>query len=378
MDWFRSNLLYFGIAGAALASASFVRIRFQRPWRPALGAGVLLLVVFGVGALFVVLGTPGCDRTKPDEPPTGPPAVSPATAPERLRLDWDSEATANWPVAGTLAVISRDSYLAPVDARRKYAEMGFTEFISIVDGSMVGYVISQDDTTVIAFRGTDFNEAGDWIVNLGLSAAATAHGSIHAGFYDAYRAMRPQIKAIIDARPTKHLWITGHSLGGALALACAYDLIENEHREVRGLMTFGQPLVVGRDLANHLDARLLHRYARFVNRADIVPRIPPNYASCGSLVWFTNGGIRRSIRTRTPSAAFAASSTAAGAREASEPEPLDEEEFRRLQERLRARNAPSPRRLDGSVAKEAGLKLVDDHSMDLYVAEVRRMLHEPN
>jgi hypothetical protein len=45
-----------------------------------------------------------------------------------------------------------------------------------------------------------------------------------------------------------------------------------------------------------IDDKLLGRYDRFVNRNDMVPRIPPSYRPCGRLVWFTDDGLKRSKR----------------------------------------------------------------------------------
>ena len=53
-------------------------------------------------------------------------------------------------------------------------------------------------------------------------------------------------------------------------------------------------MVARKQLADHLNTLLLGRYAHFVNEADIVPRVPPTFTHCGSLVWFTGGIIKRS------------------------------------------------------------------------------------
>src|SRR5207302_2009697 len=106
--------------------------------------------------------------------------------------------------------------------------------------------------------------------------------------------LKPQVVKILQARKAKHLWITGHSLGGALAVVCAQDLIENEKLELDGIITFGQPMVAKRPLALHLGSTLRGRYAHYVNGNDLVARVPPNFFHFGSLVWFTESGVRRS------------------------------------------------------------------------------------
>ncbi len=176
---------------------------------------------------------------------------------ERLRLAWDADGVADWPAAGALAEISEIAYLPPNEADTNYRELGFTEIMPIVQGSMIGYVISGEDVTVIAFRGTDFGEISDWLANLGTTAMQTSHGSIHRGFYAAYDSMKVQVDSILQARDAKHLWVTGHSLGGALALVCAYDLVETEQRALDGVITFGQPMVASQPFAKYIDTLLV-------------------------------------------------------------------------------------------------------------------------
>lgn len=373
MDWFLSNLYSIGIVGVLLFFGSFVRIWVRKPaWRFfCIGGGLLLSVV--LGAAYIAYAPPGREDTKNEDKKPRPSAPLPVTALNRLRLEWNSEAEADWPVVGTLATISEIAYLPPVDAKKSYGDMGFTEFMPVVAGSMIGYVISVEDATVVAFRGTDFDEASDWIANLGRSATDTLHGQIHTGFYDAYMSMKPQVMALLKGRKSKYLWITGHSLGGALALVCAYDLNESENIEINGLITFGQPMVARKPLAEYLDGLLLGRYARFVNDADIVPRVPPSHAPCGSLVWFTANGIKRSSRKL-----FGAGPDDVPVRDGAEPVPLTEEQFRLLQAKLKAESARANQPLDGRPVFMAGPPLIDDHSMHLYAEKVRELLHESN
>lgn len=91
------------------------------------------------------------------------------------------------------------------------------------------------------------------------------------------------------------LYITGHSLGGALATLTAYHALvyhDNVH-----LYTFGCPRVANRPLAEQIDAKLRHRSHRCVYGWDIVPRIPPffSYHHTQRLVFFN-----RKLRRETP------------------------------------------------------------------------------
>ncbi|MCA9053120.1 MAG: lipase family protein [Planctomycetaceae bacterium] len=211
----------------------------------------------------------------PENPGDAPHLPPTRTHLERLRDPWNSNNRADWPVAETLAELSSTAYLPPVDAVRRFGELGFNQVMPVVQGSMIAYVVSGEDVTVIAFRGTDFAEVSDWIANLNRTPLTVEEGLIHRGFFRSYESMKPQIEQILRSRQSGHLWLTGHSLGGALALSCAYDYAAREHRPIDGLITFGQPMLANPALSKYLNEQYPDRYARFVNRDDVVPRIPP-------------------------------------------------------------------------------------------------------
>lgn len=67
------------------------------------------------------------------------------------------------------------------------------------------------------------------------------------------------------------LWITGHSLGGALAILMAARLYESDI-DVTGVCTFGQPKTGDSKFKHHYDRALGGRTWRVVYRNDPVPR----------------------------------------------------------------------------------------------------------
>lgn len=75
--------------------------------------------------------------------------------------------------------------------------------------------------------------------------------------------------------PDCRLWLTGHSLGGALAVLVALDIMNQTALKPAPLVyTFGQPRVGNGAFADYVDAQLPELY-RMVNSADAVPHIPP-------------------------------------------------------------------------------------------------------
>ena len=278
-------------AGVSLVVSSVVTMTWPKWHR--LGYGLSSMAV--ALAVFAWHSTqpPGLvdtDLVSPDATPT--PSIQ-SLALERLSQPWDSEDRhAKWPVCETLAVLSDIAYRTPVEAEVEVASLGFSKIMPLVENSMVGYVIWNEDIAVVVFRGTNKGEASDWATNSWEATLSISGGGIHKGFWLAYQSLKPQVLQVLSKIKPKHLWITGHSLGGAMALACAIDLETNEQMPFDGLITFGQPKVVREDLAQYVDTALIGRYARVVNGDDAVARIPPSKAFCGSLVWFTPKGVR--------------------------------------------------------------------------------------
>ena len=93
--------------------------------------------------------------------------------------------------------------------------------------------------------------------------------SLHSGF------QTDAVAILEDASPHLRkdfsLRITGHSLGGAVAVILGLYL-ENEGYNVERVVTFGQP----RFTTQELDATSLSNTTRVVNDRDLVPMIPPH------------------------------------------------------------------------------------------------------
>ncbi len=105
---------------------------------------------------------------------------------------------------------------------------------------------------VIAFRGTEFQDVRDLWTDADFPtvpfASGPKWGRVHGGFDRAYRTVKPLLdERLAGLRPGTKIWVTGHSLGGALASLFAADLLERMDRGERirfdGLVTFGSPRV---------------------------------------------------------------------------------------------------------------------------------------
>lgn len=155
-----------------------------------------------------------------------------------------------------------------------------------VDGAQA-YVMSDSKDVLIACRGTEPTAINDVLADLKMFPVKHhIAGRVHRGFYAEYDKVIPGIKEALtkhDKKGTKTVWVTGHSLGGAMAV-----LVASELQPSGGLHTFGQPRVGNKEFLKSLDGI---KYYRYRNNNDIVTAVPPSW------LFFRHGGVLRYINT---------------------------------------------------------------------------------
>ncbi|HEX7707159.1 MAG TPA: lipase family protein, partial [Thermoanaerobaculia bacterium] len=151
---------------------------------------------------------------------------------------------------------------------------------------------------ILCYRGTEPSNLGNWFGDADVGSHTIALGNerltVHAGFYRNVRATRWQVLELLHAAargepltdvraktvyPLEALYITGHSLGGAMAVLFALGLAgQEEHRvlrdKLRAVYTFGQPLVAGAP-PPEIEASVGPKLFRHVRGRDIIPSLPP-------------------------------------------------------------------------------------------------------
>jgi pimeloyl-ACP methyl ester carboxylesterase len=100
-------------------------------------------------------------------------------------------------------------------------------------------------------------------------------GKIHRGFDKALDEVWTDVLADLDQLTDRPLWITGHSLGGALATLAAA-----RYKKTQAVYTYGSPRVGDGEFK-----RRFHTPAfRFVHHKDVVTKVPPRpYHHVGQL-----------------------------------------------------------------------------------------------
>lgn len=235
-------------------------------------------------------------------------------------------------------------------------------------GATEGFVAEGERILIVAFSGT--NQLGDWIANLRIVEDAMPYGSVHRGFLTAWRVAETTVEAEVAraAGAGKRIWLTGHSLGGALAHLAAQEIAGITTNA--GLMTFGQPRTMDVRPDADISARFASGYVRYVNDTDLVARIPPTLRHAGRLVQFGPDG------TPQASAATEAGGALAG------PPPLPEGEFEDLQDRI----AAMQQSLAGTEAAEVALQAsleglipgIAKHRIDRYRRLILDALDRPS
>jgi hypothetical protein len=194
------------------------------------------------------------------------------------------------------------------------AAVGFREQLGLearlisVDNTQV-YVATNDKAIVVAFRGsqapTTLDGLKDWLLTnannylilpegrIGTDFAAAGVGArFHRGFMEALHAIwEPLLKSVTEAvgGADRPLWVTGHSLGGALALMAAWRL-QRSFIAVHEVVTFGAPMIGNEAAAQAFEREFAGKIFRYVNLEDPVPLLPSVslvancYAHCQSEV----------------------------------------------------------------------------------------------
>lgn len=170
-------------------------------------------------------------------------------------------------------------------------------------------VIQSEDgkVVVVAFRGTPPLSGITWLIDTDfrphkvvLSALQDSEQAqayqVHAGMYRNLRAIRFALLELLRtalrgesvvpggpaASPMEALYVTGHSLGGAMAaLFNLFLRADPSHADLAatlaGTVTFGQPMVGTRELAARAADGLDERFVRYVYGKDPVPHLPSTW-----------------------------------------------------------------------------------------------------
>ena len=167
------------------------------------------------------------------------------------------------------------SWLEPIIQR-----IGLGDLIPKSDLIYGGFTLKSSANNIIVIRGTQ--ELEEWIANLNAKQIYyqtnnPEAGKVHQGFYNLYFNGSDKIGTQIEQLdPTIPCYITGHSLGGAMAVLAAIDLALNYSnlKEQIRMYNYAPPRVGDPTFAKFYSELVPNSY-RVVNQADSTWLLPP-------------------------------------------------------------------------------------------------------
>lgn len=186
--------------------------------------------------------------------------------------------------------------------RTRFAGAGLSKLVFFDEKSTQCFVASNDRFAIVAFRGSEIvpkegnlspdKFGADVIADLDIRLVDWRRGGkVHRGFKDALEEVWPDLELYLKRLEQNgcRIWITGHSLGGALA-----TLAGSRYGKAQGVYAFGSPRVGDHGFRENFKIDMY----RIVYKNDIVARIPPSgsFYHVGTLKYIDgNGTIRNQV-----------------------------------------------------------------------------------
>ena len=134
------------------------------------------------------------------------------------------------------------------------------------------FLAANGDYAVLAFRGTEVTSRKDIMTDAKAKRIVDIEGRVHGGFRAAFESVKQKIEKGILGLDNIPLYITGHSLGAALATVATQELENNP--DIKGRIaacyTYGSPRVGNTQYDKNFKAPIY----RMVNTTDIVTIVP--------------------------------------------------------------------------------------------------------
>ncbi len=182
--------------------------------------------------------------------------------------------------------------VAPATSRLAGMKIAIDELINTA--RPIAIVSASDRDVILAFRGTQ--TGFEWIHNgeffkepftfkdangadFLVGQAETGFASLYRGLTTGKEAGAPRLLPLLrEVVQGKHLTVTGHSLGAALATLAAMEAAVSLRGTMTGLsvLTFASPLVGDKTFAGLFDTLIPDSW-RIANRPDVVTYLPPPF-----------------------------------------------------------------------------------------------------
>lgn len=167
-----------------------------------------------------------------------------------------------------MALLSQIAYLDKDEAWPRLRELGYRNHRFIENDGAQCHVVWNQEEMVLCFRGTEPTEFSDIKADLNAwpDEAQNGHGLVHNGFQEEVNKIWDEILRFVSILEHRDLFITGHSLGGAMATIATSRLAD----KVKCLYTFGSPRAGTKSFVKSFNTP----HYRFVNNNDVVVKVP--------------------------------------------------------------------------------------------------------
>jgi hypothetical protein len=161
-----------------------------------------------------------------------------------------------------------------------YTGAGYTTAPTSVQNGLAACTVGvSSDGIVVAFRGTEFDSAFNWLDNSEMvyTQQEGLPGMVHRGFNDYVTKIIAEVALAIEALQlldsNAKLYITGHSAGAALAPIAAYRLAQANGINATAIYLMAPPSPGDTTFAAGYNQKFPNSYS-YENAEDIVPMLP--------------------------------------------------------------------------------------------------------
>lgn len=185
-----------------------------------------------------------------------------------------------------LAQCSKEAYRLKPNRWTKL-DIKVKKYLKDQDNQIRGFIAVRGEETIISIKGTaSLADAGFDAEVLQTNFYGT---QVHSGFHDCFAAVWPDIRDYLHSHHTRKIYVTGHSLGAAIASLIAVAIV-CAHSIQPSVATFGSPRV-GDDAFVKMFNSLIPDSTRVVHEFDIVTRIPKiDYAHVNNVLHLNDKG----------------------------------------------------------------------------------------
>jgi len=159
------------------------------------------------------------------------------------------------------AKLSNQAYQDPNIAPKLFKKLGFTDTVYHAHKGSNVYITQNDTDVVVVCRGTEVKEWNDVRADLSINLypSRSGVGKVHRGFRTYTDYVWEMVREDLSKIQNKTLWLTGHSLGAAMATLIARRcVLQGDISNPTALFTYGSPRVGNRAYINEFNTKLTH------------------------------------------------------------------------------------------------------------------------